>query len=373
VCKDFKTNNTYEYVDHMLSHPKLDDLSLKTDLNEMKKKTGICKYCNKNIKEYYSYQKHIKTGCIRKKTLDYLDNLDTKEEIHEFMNILATKFNTSQEIDEIISILTKKRKLIEHHNPDKSTTYNTAISGAVNLVNSTVSGSVNNNNNNISNNISLNNLRKENLDMLNEYKNVKFQNNLFDSLGEFKESRVDAFVEFDREKIKNAMVMLFEEVYFNKEYPENHNIYVTSKAYDRPFHVYINDVWEKTGDLKTIADIIIRVKQIFKEWIKQNLKNTIDEFIKEGNQEEANYYKKYLNVLFEDLERLCECIAKKMFNVTSVREITKLFHDTAYKHRRTVEPTFKDTVISPNRKKKLILTKKDARPHKTKLRIKGMY
>ena len=360
LCKDLEpTTNPYEYIDHMYTHKQLDDLSLKTDLNEMKKKEGSCKYCNKKIKEYYSYQKHIRSGCKRQKTLEYLDKLDSTQEIKEF-----------------IGLLTKKLQTVENNNHEKPNTYNTTVNGNMNLINSAIGGNVNNNN--ISNNISLNNLREENLEMLNEDKNINFQNNLFESIGQFKESRVNAMVEFDREKIKNAMVMLFEEVYFNEEYPENHNIYITSRAYDRPFHVYVNDIWEKTGDLKTIADIIIRVKQIFKQWIKRNMKISIDEFICEGNEDEANYFKKYMKVLFEDLERLCECIAKKMFNVTSVKEMTKLFHDTAYKHRKIVEPTFKETVAIPNKKKQLMLTKKNEdreamRIGKTKLRIKGMY
>jgi hypothetical protein len=203
----------------------------------------------------------------------------------------------------------------------------------------------NNNNTNIQNNnisINMNNLREENLDMI---ASKDFENRVMKKLGSFSEQQVRCIRAFDRNRIKETFIMFFEEIYFNDEYPENHNIFVNSKVYNREFHVFVEEKWKKIGNLSTIKDVVLRLIDIFLEWMVDNLNSFIDTA---EDQKTVDYYTEYWKILNEDIKSFKigvndNKIYPKTNDFKSAKTILREFFDIAYNNRKIVEKTFQDT------------------------------
>jgi len=323
-------------------------LSIKEDLNKMKQVSGKCDVCDKSMSNYYNYQRHQTTSCIYSKFTNSIVNISNPDKLASIIEKCNMQLESLRKQDNYIN-----------------NGIHADISNNGNFVNGNNNGSIiSGNNNRINNNnisISLNNLNEENLDILNKHEHKEFQRSLIRTLGDFENTSLDnsniqIAQKFDTESIKNLFVMLFEEIYFNEKYPENHNIYVNSKVSYRPFHVYVNDRWSKEGNLDTIKDIIIRLKDIFLDWITELIHNKTEE--NPEDIEVRDYYNKYLSILSEDLIIFVSRLKEKELTLRSTKKLVKHFFDVAYKNRAIVESTFKDTNKSMLGKRKLDLKKK---------------
>lgn len=361
VCKKFKTDNTFEYIDHISNHDELDKLDLTNDLNKMKKQKECCNYCRKEISDYYNFQKH-KNTCVWNKFLSFIDEIQKTEIIDE----ISKKCSERKKEISICSMRDIKNNSIEGDQNQIQ-----AVAGIQNQVNN------NNNKNQIV--IHMNNFGKENLQMLDPNINANIKDELLKTLGSYpRNHKIHAMRRFSNDNIKKTFIKVFEEVYFNNKYPENHNIYVSTKVHERPFHIFLNDRWENTGDTSSMIDVILRIKKIFEEWIIEIFNEVNSECIDNEDYDQYDLNIEFVETLTNDLDLFTQCLAQKQYNISSVKDMTKLFRDIAYKNRRVVEPTYKQTLGAPNRKKQLMLTKKNEdqevmRIGKTKLRIKGMY
>lgn len=352
LCNVFSSNNIFSFISHLDNHMRENGLlSIKEDLNKMKQTSGNCDVCNKSMSNYYNYQRHQVSSCVYSKFTESIVNISNP--------------------DKLTSIIKQCNKQLESLRKKQDNYINNGVYADItnkgNYVNGNNNGSIiSGNNNRINNNnisISLNNLNEENLDILNKNEHKDFQRSLIKTLGNFENTSLDnsniqIAQKFDTESIKNLFVMLFEEIYFNEKYPENHNIYVNSKISYRPFHVYVNDRWSKEGNLDTIKDIIIRLKDIFLDWITELIHNKTEE--NPEDIEVRDYYNRYLNILSEDLIVFVGRLKEKELTLKSTKKLVKHFFDVAYKNRAIVESTFKNTnrSILNLDKKKLDLKKK---------------
>lgn len=339
---EFTAKGKFEFIEHLDAHQKIEQISIRNELSKIKKESGSCRYCNKIISNFYNYQTH------RKKCL-------SPEELI-FLNL--SKITNKEIFSKIISECRQKL------NQNVGVTQHNSISGGQNsIIENVISGDNNINNvNHIS--INLNNIRDENLQIL-ESGNPRFQQKLLDTLGTYDKNEVRSLRKFNKEAIKNTFLTLFEELYFNDKYPENHNLYVNHKTYYKNFHVYVDDKWSRTGDLNTIKDIIVRLKEIFQEWITK----TIEDIIKDDPSEETDHLE-YLRVLCEDLDIFIGGLKEEEVPFMSAKKLIKEFFDIAYKNRLTVKKTFDITRQEPIKKLKLCLERHD-KPKKIRMRIKG--
>jgi len=328
LCDGFTTNNLFLFVEHLENHENIDNISCKQELNDLKKRKDKCNICDINISNYYNYKKHRTKSCLRPKIIGQLEKLNDSDELMLILKEIKSKIRRND--DEISSI----------NNNNNNVVYNNVQYGQ--------------NNNMIS---IVNNLHQENLDVLKLSKNEhqEFQQLLLKTLGTHDGNEVKALRKFQSEAIKNTFIMLFEEIYFNTEFPENHNIYINSKTYYRPFHVYVNNRWSKEGDLDTIRDVIIRLKDIFSEWITEVVDYQI---YQETDQEQIKQFKEYLMILQEDLNIFVRQFKQNKVSFQNAKKLIKEFFDIAYRKKNIVEETFNKTKSKPLRRLRLNLKNK---------------
>ena len=167
-----------------------------------------CNYCNKQFSRYYSLNRHISLRCKIK-----MDQDNQKEQI--FQKLL----NEMMELKQEISQLKKSNK-----NINKGT------------INNSVDNSNNINNNVI--NIQLVAYGKEDYDKLTEKEYKIIINKGFKSI---------------QEAVKS--------LHFNKNRPENHNIYI-SNIRDNYVMIYDGNKWELRNRKETIEELFIAKKDI---------------------------------------------------------------------------------------------------------------
>lgn len=313
---DYSNKNTFKFIEHLDDHIKYkNQCSLKYDVNKMKKEKGSCENCCKIFSNYYNYKIH-KKKCESPKSI-ILTNLD--------------KISTESDLEEILQVLGKKlksKKLNTQFVEVSDIRDNYMITGNNNKIN-------NNNNNNIQ--INLNNIKCENLDILHSKSDFKFRQDLLETLGTFDETEIKCMRKFKSESIKNTFLTLFEKLYFNEEYPENHNLYINNKQYCKNFHIFVDDKWSRIGDLDTIKDIILRLKEIFTDWITQTVNEQISQ---EEDVETIKDLQEYLDILKTDLNHFIGSLRDKKITFKSAKKLLKDFFDIAYKNRNTVKKTY---------------------------------
>lgn len=337
LCNDYITDNIYSYIGHIDQHIKENNkLSIKSDINTLKKTPGSCDVCQKEMSNYYIYQRHLQTSCVYSKLLETISTISDKSKLAMIM-------------DKCESQIGKYNQSIISGNIQNCDNVN-IITGNNN--------EINNNKNNIT--INLNNLKNENLDMIDS---GEFAQKLLNTLGTFNESPVKILRKFEFEAIKNTFTYLFEEIYFNEKFPQNHNIYINSQVYYRPFHIYVDDRWCREGNLETIKDIIVRLKEIFMEWITDVITNNCKET---DDLNEIKELQEYLEILKEDLNIFVQNIDNDK-QLRSAKKLVKHFFDIAYNNRGVVENTFKET------KKTSSLLKNKYIRHKENKRIRIPY
>jgi len=342
---EFQAKGKFEFIEHLDAHQKIEQLSIRNELSRVKKEPGSCRYCNRMISNFYNYKIH------RKKCL-------SPEELI-FLNL--SKITDEEVLTKFISECRQKLK-----NQSVGVTQHNSISGGQNsIIENIISGDNNVNNvNHIS--INLNNIKDENLNILRSSENSKFQQKLLNTLGTFDNNEVKSLRKFNKEAIKNTFLTLFEELYFNDKYPENHNLYVNHQTYYKNFHIYVDDKWSRTGDLNTIKDIIVRLKEIFQEWITK----TIEDIVKNDPSGEKDHLE-YLKILCEDLDIFIGGLKEEEVTFMSAKKLIKEFFDIAYKNRLTVKKTFDSTRQEPIKKLKLCLQRNNEPKKKIRMRLKG--
>jgi hypothetical protein len=230
------------------------------------------------------------------------------------------------------------------------------------------------NNNNINNiSISLNNFgtNDENLDMLYDesQESLEFGQKLLDTLGNFNDGNgINSLRKFERDAVKETFLMLFEEIYFNEKYPENHNIFVNDKSFYRKFHIFLNDRWSKIGNVNTLKEIIIRLKDIFLEWVR---KNYYEPNINNPDYPETSrqWLEDYYQILKDDLNLLSQSMENRKITLKNTKTMLREFLEVAYKNRKVVEITFRQTKEKPIKTLKIplnetLLSKSTANPVK---------
>ena len=221
VCKEYilKGLSYEQFIESIKSHEKVNDGSIKSHekVNKKSKKGDyMCKYCNKILSYKQSLHSHYKI-CKEKKEDDTV-----KQSMNDLVNLLNT------ELKEIKKELTKKDETFKTELDRRDKQYNEQLTELIKkagINNCTIT-------NNIQNNIKLLNYGNTDISHLTDN----------DYLGCLKH--------------KNFCIpYLIEKIHFDKDKPENHNIYI-SNLKNKYVMMYDKRKWETKNRNEAIDKLI---------------------------------------------------------------------------------------------------------------------
>lgn len=277
----------------------------------------FCKYCNKNFSRNDSLKRHIKSYCNVKKDIDEKDNVikflmekmeeqksQLEENKKEIMELHKENKKTMKKLTSKINSL--KNKNISNGNINNGEITN----GDVNK------GEINNNTNNgtINNNyINIHSFGNENLDFLTnqDYKDM------------IKKRRL-------------CLVKYINLVHFNKEQPQNHNIYIPNVKNPVVEVMNKSKEWELRDIHGVIEDIKDKGYTVISEKYYENLEklNHCDE-----------HFERFIEEYDDDSPELKKFIEKEiklsMINGRKIVEKTKTINDTENKINEKKPKTIK--------------------------------
>tara|TARA_R100001163_G_C5055470_1_gene191933 strand:- start:895 stop:1869 length:975 start_codon:yes stop_codon:yes gene_type:complete len=272
----FKTINTFEFIDHTEIHPAI-------NVNNLKKRSDQCPLCKKEMINYYKYIRH-KNNCPEKKQfkliksmINNINHIDHMKEIRDMMDMRIRELENNNE---------KTNEIIE-----KS--------------------------------ININNLGSETTIMLNK----SIINRIFSIIGNIV---LDLKYILEIEKIDNLFTFLFNKIFINEKYVENHCIYITDKNRKRPFYIFKDDKWTKTGNLQTLRDLVIKINTIFLQYLETTIKDIVE------NNNDKNRYMKYKEVITYNLNLFFD----KKTNRKLMNKICYSIYDLFYNNKSVIKETF---------------------------------
>ena len=225
-----------------------------------------CKYCSKSFTRKRSLAYHIDNNvCCMKDTEILTDKINIKDEdLYAFISELLPKLSKSD-----LNKLSHRINEISNSKNENGTIQNNIIQKSFPTIVSGNSNTVNiaNTNTDTNNNI-INNINNEDTSALQDNKEVydEFKTKLGKPEGTFKRLQ-----RYNPEARARAFISLYKIIHCNKDYPQNHNIYVTNER-ARKYMVFDQNKWR-------------------------------DVFFKDGNEYLRNQYikiyKEYFDVLFE--------------------------------------------------------------------------
>jgi hypothetical protein len=272
-CEDCKISFKYNYLlerhknrKKSCLYDRYDDLKIEIDkikkdlnvtdkniLQQTKKTSYKCLYCSTNMSNKSNLKVHLYNNCAeRKEIINKLEILNNeKDEIGDRLNIKDNN-NTEELLREEVKSL---KEIIEKNGLNTNT-------------NSHNSNSHNNNNNNNTNSNNTNTIQI----IINNYETPDTSFLTDEQKTKFLKDRYKGIIDF------------IEQVYFNKEHPENHSAYI-SNLRSKFGQVYKNNKWV-VEETDVIADKLN--KNGF-----DSISNHLDELIK--NDPNKNNYKKEID------------------------------------------------------------------------------
>jgi hypothetical protein len=263
----------------------------------------ICELCNKNFKMKIDYDRHLKrkTPCVKAciqchkcnrnfKSLLYLRNHLNKKKSCDNNEIYKCSHCNKQYIT--------KQNYHKHMLLHQTEITNKDITNTDNKIN------IQNNNSNNSNS-------NNNITMINHY-NISINKFGSEDRSYLTEDKICSILN----KGFNAMPELIKETHFNKDQPQNHNIYITNLS-KKTILIYDGERWVLTSKDSIIDDLIndnedfiITNYEELKVKLSIEAVNRLDRFIRElGNP-------KYLSKLHESLQLI-------LYNYRDVVERTR--------------------------------------------------
>ena len=215
--------NKYTLIRHIENlHPNIEEKKLFQTIEKIKGTKTFserCSGCGQNFISSSHLKKH-QENCDRFSMIDLKNKIESLENIEDLQlirKIIDCKYQNIKGIGTGSLNTTINAEGVTSHN------INNAIGSSFNMGNTN-----SNNTNNIINNITVMNLGHENTDPIEE------REFFFGILNQ----EVDLS---DPEDLSNTLVTLFKKLQLNKDYPENHNLYVSNSKPYKPFYVFEND------------------------------------------------------------------------------------------------------------------------------------
>ena len=274
LCEDCKTPFKYNYLlerhknrKKSCLYDRYDDLKLEMDkienelnitdkniLQQTKKTSYKCLYCSTIMTTKGILKTHIFNNCVeRKEIINKLETLNNeKDEIADRLNITDNKNNTEELLREEVKTL---KEIIEKNGLNANSHNNNSHNN-----NHTNSHNTNSNNTNTIQ-IIINNYDTPDITFLTDEQKTKFLKDRYKGIIDF-----------------------IEQVYFNKDHPENHSAYI-SNLRSKFGQVYKNNKWV-VEETDVIADKLN--KNGF-----DSISNHLDDLIK--NDPNKNNYKKEID------------------------------------------------------------------------------
>lgn len=302
--------------------------------------TIICKICNKIIADPYYYKRHLYL---------HLEKDGSNQTLSNEIENIGIKLKKNYRCEKCEKTYVSEYTLKKHQN----TTCNNNNNPIDKLVNKTndpdtllewrnlidhklqsAGGKIE-----IGNNISVSNLNIQNLNQNCGNVQVNFNislkslgdeniNQLKEELAECQERLHEmAYDETNGiDYIKNIAKEIFQNIHFDPENPEHHNIYITDSRPSAPFMIYNNDKWEKTGSLEDLEKDWLKITEMVKDAIQhKNPRRMIQ--MKQAIEHTLNHYN---NARIAKRNRVD-------------KEMSKKFHEIAYNNKDVVKPTFEKT------------------------------
>jgi len=329
----------FRYLQHLQSYKRhlqeqhekfeneLDDI---IDRTSIEKKKFKCIKCGQVVSSKYYLENNHK--CEKKKRKEESkDNLkivpDIKISINNDVNDTITNndINNNTTNNNISNNTTNNN--ITNNNISNTTTNSNILnigsnSGIINNGDINNMLHLNNSNNNIENTIKIINFNEDNIfDKLMSDK--KFIISLINKLEQGKIPRSDD--KYYPDSILEIIYDLIDKLNCNKDYPDNHNIFISNKKLYAAFNIYINDSWEQRYEKRYI---IHRIKRIQKEYLKilsytytHNSNNLI--FKNNVKMQIKNIEKLFDDDIGDELMQLaCKRIHRQIYNSNSIIGIT---------------------------------------------------
>jgi chaperonin cofactor prefoldin len=249
----------------------IDDIE-KTKREKKSREKHQCTTCNKEFLSKRTYESHIEQ-CVVSTSVESYAMVKLKEEINDLQNkhkSLQEKYaSVEQQLQESKLQFDDLKKIVDSM---------IRINGNNNIIM---------NGNNITVNLHLRNFGEENMDAL-----------LDREIG-------DCFLNL---QFKDMV----EQLHYNEEYPENHNIRIKSMK-RKMMEIYDSNKWNITSFKEGLPKLVIQIQKIFEDYAKRNnqtIKNemTQDELIVnlDALNRIKNMDKKLINPIIKDLEILLE-------------------------------------------------------------------
>lgn len=304
----------YYYRTHLCIHlkeNKYDNTEVKNEMNSIATSKFNCPRCDKKFASEYTLARHQQNTCNKKtnnlaKIKSLYDKLDENDK-SELLRMIQTNNVTSDDYSS---------------KPQRKSTNDTR---SQNVSNSTVENlQMNQDMRDMSTNYTINiNIKpvgEENIETLKEHL-ADCQDILY------KIAQQDAK---DREHLQGLATELFKKLHFDPENPENHNIYITDKRPSVPFMVFNEDKWERSGNLETLEQEFLRIKDIIKDNVQGGPR-----YVKKA-QEMIDYVREQSNLRGTRIN-------VPGSNMQMDKFVSREFHNIAYNNKDVVKPTFDKT------------------------------
>lgn len=306
ICnKDFDEKRLL--IRHLKLHEKKGEIN-NEELNKVVKESIFeklkCTDCEKTFSRKTYLINHQKKSCKKAKFMEFLKNsdLDFKKEVHSYLE-----------------------------------TQNLGNSG-INVRDISVADSPNTTFNLNNNKFTINNLNNENTDYIeSEYKELipflveikelimsEDQHNVSEDRWNLEVNR--KILSQIKIQIKGLCKTLYKLIHCNQNHPENHNIYITNLKKEIKFFIYANNMWKRTGDMKTLRGEITKIFQILLSFLEDM--ETEDLSIRDFRNIKQKVQSQFKNFSKGD-EAFANSLAKDFFDITY---LNKSILSKTYKH-----------------------------------------
>jgi hypothetical protein len=226
----------------------------------------MCSVCNYKSHQRESVIRHFNRkkscGSGTKEIIEIRDSIKcdncsktfvSRKTLIRHMNYYCTEHNVAKKIEEL------ETKIKDLEREKDANTNN--IESSMNIGNNNISNSHNTVNNNTVNNIShtVNNITVNNVIVLNNYEDT--------DLSKLTDKVMYSLIK--NSEANQLIIKLFEKLHFNKDIPENHNIYI-SNIRNKYIKVFRNGRWELMNRETEIDNIIVDKENNVSDWVDAN-------------------------------------------------------------------------------------------------------
>ena len=346
-----------------------------------------CKFCNKKLTEQRYYLTHLETHKEDNELLDKIYKETERIKGNKYKPFECSKcsksFATSKYLRNHMAKFCKgidEEKILELVKGSDDIKYMKKLQTLVNekvqkLEANIINGDVNGQNNNVQFNDQSHNNRNNNINIKNDYKieinnfgeqreNIQYlaEHENFERLIPHMEKILDYVndeIENDKKPtrfnsairmkiltgithgIRDLCIELYKLIHCHEDHPENHNIYITNLKKEILFFIYVNNRWERSGNMNTLKN---EIENVFTALI-----NSLDHYITMaeadgGDVEDFKEIKRRVIDLYNQ--------NNKQFN----ENLKKSFYDVTYQNKEIIGDTYQNTV-----KKRLSLSRRPIR------------